>query len=484
MTQYITIWEGRTYGIALMTVVTDAVTDNFRRKYRLPISEVINIFDNTKDSWIIKADEVKKGGKILINKIITTDFLEKNVREIYHYSQFLEKESETINNLTKKSNSELIQSYRVISSTLRKFYGPAFVPIFLEATDSLLSQQAEKVIRKKLASQGKENLFAEYFVTLLTPTSPSIMIKEELAFLTLLQNLDTNDPKQLKAHPLLRKHLEDWSWITYDFYLTTTTTELDYLNRAAHIDLSQIPSLIKERQQYFNEIKQKQEQCTNQLNLSQKELRIIHATRTYGEVKEYRKNILLHAWYKTHLLLKEIASRLSTEEKYLHFLHPKEIISCFETFPQHLAEQRMVYAVSLSKNGKTQIIAGEKARKLVQNLNLMREIDTSVRELKGTPAYMGKVTGRVRIINTVKEAASMQPGDILVSTATFPDLVPYMKIASAIITDEGGMTCHAAIVSRELRKPCIVGTKIATKVLKENELIEVDASAGIIRRQQ
>tara|TARA_Y100000310_G_scaffold338021_1_gene426573 strand:- start:1597 stop:1776 length:180 start_codon:yes stop_codon:yes gene_type:complete len=57
-----------------------------------------------------------------------------------------------------------------------------------------------------------------------------------------------------------------------------------------------------------------------------------------------------------------------------------------------------------------------------------------------------------------------------------------MKKAAAFVTDEGGVTCHAAIVSREMKKPCIIGTKIATKVLKDNDLVEVDANKGIVRK--
>ncbi|MFC1612894.1 PEP-utilizing enzyme [Patescibacteria group bacterium] len=70
---------------------------------------------------------------------------------------------------------------------------------------------------------------------------------------------------------------------------------------------------------------------------------------------------------------------------------------------------------------------------------------------------------------------------MLVSHMTNPGIVPAMKQAVAIITDMGGITCHAAIVSRELKKPCIIGTKIATQVLKDGDMVEVDADKGIVR---
>lgn len=72
-------------------------------------------------------------------------------------------------------------------------------------------------------------------------------------------------------------------------------------------------------------------------------------------------------------------------------------------------------------------------------------------------------------------------GDVVVSPMTTPDLLPAMKLSSAIVTDEGGLTCHAAVVARELGKPCVIGTKIATKVLKDGDTVEVDAEKGIVR---
>ena len=65
---------------------------------------------------------------------------------------------------------------------------------------------------------------------------------------------------------------------------------------------------------------------------------------------------------------------------------------------------------------------------------------------------------------------------------TTPDFVPAMEKAAAIVTDRGGILCHAAIVSREMSKPCIIGTKIATKVLKDGDLVEVDADKGVVRK--
>ncbi len=110
---------------------------------------------------------------------------------------------------------------------------------------------------------------------------------------------------------------------------------------------------------------------------------------------------------------------------------------------------------------------------------------TSVAEakiaLKGLPASPGVHIGKAKVVFSPEEAAKeIQKGDILVTKMTNPDWVPYMRLAGAIVTDEGGMTCHAAIVSRELGIPCIVGAREATKLMKSGETYTVDARSGVI----
>ncbi len=104
------------------------------------------------------------------------------------------------------------------------------------------------------------------------------------------------------------------------------------------------------------------------------------------------------------------------------------------------------------------------------------------REIKGQIAQMGLARGRVKIVRKKDQVAQVEVGDVIVSPMTTPDFLPAMKKAVAFVTDEGGITCHAAIVARELGKPCIIGTKIASKVFKDGDMVEVDANQGIVRK--
>lgn len=116
------------------------------------------------------------------------------------------------------------------------------------------------------------------------------------------------------------------------------------------------------------------------------------------------------------------------------------------------------------------------------NFTLEAPIDThTIKEFKGQGAYMGKIKGVVRIIMKEADINKVQESEILVCPMTLPTFAIAMKKAAAFVTDEGGITCHAAIAAREMKKPCIIGTKIATQVLKDGDLIEVDANNGIVK---
>lgn len=110
----------------------------------------------------------------------------------------------------------------------------------------------------------------------------------------------------------------------------------------------------------------------------------------------------------------------------------------------------------------------------------MKQEPKSKITLKGTAASAGIAEGIVKIVNGVKDAPYFKEGYILVTEITEPSMVIMMNKAAAIVTDKGGITSHPAIVSRELGIPCVVATKIATKVLKDGMKVKVDGAKGFV----
>jgi pyruvate,water dikinase len=100
--------------------------------------------------------------------------------------------------------------------------------------------------------------------------------------------------------------------------------------------------------------------------------------------------------------------------------------------------------------------------------------------LHGLGGAPGSASGAARVLSTLDDAANLNDGDVLVTHMTSPDWLPLLRRAAAVVTDSGGMTCHAAIVSRELGIPCVVGTGEATRKLRDGEIVTVDATRGVV----
>lgn len=144
--------------------------------------------------------------------------------------------------------------------------------------------------------------------------------------------------------------------------------------------------------------------------------------------------------------------------------------------------------VGLLKAGKVILISGNEAedvaKKELGNLYEIKEND----EVKGMVANSGKCRGIARILqsNNIQQnnelRMTFKKGDILITQMTQPNIVDIASRAGAIVTEEGGMLSHAAIISREFKIPCLVGTHIATTAFKDGDIVEVDAETGTVRK--
>jgi phosphoenolpyruvate synthase/pyruvate phosphate dikinase len=123
-------------------------------------------------------------------------------------------------------------------------------------------------------------------------------------------------------------------------------------------------------------------------------------------------------------------------------------------------------------------LTGKAAMAYIKKYIELPKVKKRIGVIHGSSAYLGRITGPVKIVNSLADMAKVNQGDVMVSIQTTPDLVPALKKAAAFVTDVGGITSHAAIVSREMKKPCIIGTQVATKILKDGDVVEVNANEG------
>jgi phosphoenolpyruvate synthase/pyruvate phosphate dikinase len=191
--------------------------------------------------------------------------------------------------------------------------------------------------------------------------------------------------------------------------------------------------------------------------------------------RDKRKNAYEKAWDEySRDFFNELGNATNLND-YIGWVSPYEISGLLKKHkePKKYEDECLIYFI----NGKIHIDYNNDFSFIKNKILKIEKTNT----FTGNTAYPGKVQGKVRIImpNDKKE---INQGEILVTKMTTPDFIPVMNKASAFVTDEGGITCHAAIVSREMKKPCIIGTKIATQVLKNGDLIEVDADNGIVKK--
>jgi phosphohistidine swiveling domain-containing protein len=197
----------------------------------------------------------------------------------------------------------------------------------------------------------------------------------------------------------------------------------------------------------------------------------ISTEHTYPEVEKFMKK-----------LYRYISKKENIEAEPLGAMLPEELLAYAKSGklpPLKILKERHDYAVLLSDRKENKLVLGEEARSIIEKISAIDAGGTM--DIKGSIANKGKVVGRVRKIFMEKDMKNFISGEILVTTMTRPEWLPIMKIAAGFVTDAGGVLSHAAIVSRELDKPCIIGTKIATQVLHDGDLVEVDADKGVVR---
>jgi len=200
-------------------------------------------------------------------------------------------------------------------------------------------------------------------------------------------------------------------------------------------------------------------------------------------VRDVRKRAIYETITIFSNSVREIFSRLGLDkENIVYAIHEDFVSGRYKSsgYADELKKRSTGFIIYFGKRGpEIDYVDFDWAKKTI--LTAMFGSGEEIMEIKGNVANKGYARGKVKVVLSKKDFEKFEEGEILVTSMTRPEFVPLMKKAAAVITDEGGLTCHAAIVSRELDKPCIIGTKFASNVLKDGDLVEVDANEGIVK---
>ncbi|MBI2989640.1 MAG: hypothetical protein HYY51_00420 [Candidatus Magasanikbacteria bacterium] len=328
--------------------------------------------------------------------------------------------------------------------------------------------------------------------TLTTPTDHTLISQEHIDTLKLAQRAERGEISLSPEDPTIIEHTQKYAFLAFGCVGPAWTQKdiISHVNEILNAGVEiHIVEQIKAHEDQLKNTLREQDRLYSLLNMDAQYRAVFRIAKDFMFQRGWSKEHQYMSWYTLHRILREAARRLYVSMEHIPFLLPdelKEALMKGGTDAELLRERSEYSLLFLDANTEqAEFVSGEAARGLKARMRIDQEEKTdteNVTELSGQIAFAGMATGSVKIINSTKEMVKMEKGDILVSEMTIPEIVSAMKKAAAIVTDMGGITCHAAIVSRELGIPCVIGTKIATKVLKDGDMVEVDARRGIVRK--
>ena len=471
-------------------------------------NEVIWIFRDSNADLCYAREDFETGINFLLKKALKNPaWPEKLNQSIFQYAKDYFNFAKKLENkdFSKSSNSRLLKIYwRLVMNYQRKSHNSGQITTWLiDAEKNLFSNHLLNLLKEKIdASRQKVNL-AETFAWLTTPNRPGFLDRESREFLKIagIFNRDkmakkivlVNEParissvlklKRPKLEDLMRRHYKKYLWIYYTYQGPVLEPDYFYEILRGIFKTGDLKKFQVQRAGRFKEIKKQRADLFKKLKFSRAEIRFFDIAADIVYLKAFRKDCMYFGSYVTDKVSKEIARRLNLTLKQVRYFAYWEMKDALlkNKFKVDVLNQRYKFSVVYTDSFRPKIYTGKAAQKFLNNLRFEKQDLTEIKELKGLTAYPGKVKGIVKIIETADDLKKMNQGDILLSETTYPALVPAMKKAAAIVTNVGGLTCHAAIVARELKIPCVIGTKIATRVLKDGDKVEVDANEGWVRK--
>ncbi len=463
---------------------------------------IVEDLDKIGLSWLLMYTAIKNNNMILFiieDRLVELGekFLKKELKKPGSYSKLIKgwegydveykricKKIDSLD-LKELSLAELKKLYFEFSKWYRKVWT---IPI----TSNYISYYGDNIgVPKIIEKYGGKGI--KDFLALCTPVKLSFIKQEEKELLKIAIRVYDNKKLRKKVlegkftqkdSPLLydklKEHANSYHWLKNN-YRDGIRLDVNYFLDKLKDDLSKNPKIklkLLEKEKKVLEKKHK----TLPKKFTREEKVLAHLIDKATTLQDLRKKSNLIGDYYIFKFLKVISKKTKYSFKELCFTNLDEIEKILSGKKVSGLKSRIKCCVELLEVGYDKIFGGKEALELYDIIDNADSIKSEVSEIRGVAASLGKVRGVVRVVLDVSRAKEFNKGDILVASMTRPDYTTLMKKASAIITDEGGVTCHAAIVSRELGIPCIINTKIATRALKNGDLVEVDAYKGIVKK--
>ncbi len=477
---------------------------DYQKLFHAPIPR-FGIISNRNDiEYIADIDSWKKTHEALKKKAIKDyRFVERLIDFTHGYGEKMNQWSEkniyktNFTRLTAKKLIQLLSKFNIMQA--RQYSYGCAVPILDFQDFSFVEKNLKDYLEKKVS----QNEYSEFLAVFTEPTKSSFAQNQEEDLLKLMSRyylkkgwqaairkksiayLKKTQPRFYKD---LKTHTDKYCWVYYVYNGPAYTEEnflefiYDYLKKRI------IPQVeLKKISRHKEDLAIRRKKYIRRLKPDKFHSAILKLAGKIVWGKPRRKDYQSRTYYHANKLFQEIARRL-------HLSLDQVKATPFSMIKRGLLKNKPIDVNVVNQINDFHVVLPDKVIKPLygraaryfsaKNVKRMKKSKISMRlsRITGSCAYGGKVEGMTKLINTVHDMKKMNYGDILISNATTPSLIPAMKKAAGFVTDEGGLTCHAAIVAREMKKPCVIGTKIATRVFKDGDRVEVDADRGVVRR--
>lgn len=371
------------------------------------------------------------------------------------------------------SPSELENMLNSISK--RMLFEMVFVDMLMDLSD-IVSEDLLDLLQKKKVTNITKNL-----LILSTSEDLTRVERENQSMQAILENVrkTKNWQADKKINQLIDRHLEEFSGMTVRAMHGQFMTKDDIINR--------LKENLKSHKDFFTKDfamdKKKIQNIFKQYHFNAFEKEFIVFVQ---EANFLRTHVLdMYHWLSEKFML--IFDKIGQPYGYKGFdfrnMMPGEIINWYYGKSKFKLRDDDGWIWYRYDDERKVVDTPQAIKKALKQFVLPnKKADISADQVKGTVAYAGIVRGPARILKDIKEVAKVHRGDIIICTMTWPSIIIALEKAAAFVTDEGGILCHAAIVAREMKKTCITGTKNATKLFHDGDIIEVDGETGIVHK--
>ena len=446
------------------------------------------------DEYVLADDADYENDKIREYSANNIDFWKKFIKRDFQI------EKETIEYTQKMKNKDFSQLDNKSLLDEFKDFNEAYIKSFVPTTiipEDYIQNEIEQLLRND--GYDEETISKIIFDVAKCPNYGKNYYNDEPLDLLKIALKKKNNQDIEKD---LNQHIEEYGWLK-DPCITEKVlfTKKDYLARLDTLVNFDVEKRISEIYAVREENDKSLEVAIEKYGLNSKVVDMISALRDFTFLHTYTAENTDHLFYTArNSLLREIAKRFDIDDSDFVSLCDEEIIQLLnadeskDTILQHVEARKIGFAIAWI-DSIIYTIYGDDANYIADEVsNRYKTIDSDEESdkpdetndfgqviIKGNVANQGIVKGFAKLLFDFEDIKKVNVGDIIVTSMTTPIFVSAMEKAAAFVTDEGGITCHAGIISREFGVPCVVGTVCATKLIKDGDYIEVDAYKGEVR---